>query len=763
MRKVDIVIPVYNAYDDLVICINSLKKYTDLEQHRAILINDCSPDERIRPYLDGLAEEGFTVIYNEKNKGFSGNVNLGFQQSEDRDVLLLNTDTILTKGWLEKIIRCAYSDPAIATVTPLSNNATLCSVPEFCEENTLPNGFTLDEFAELIESRSLRRYPRITVAVGFCMYIKREVINVIGNFDAETFERGYGEENDFCCRAEQAGYYHAMCDDAYVYHTGTKSFVSKEKQKYIDAHETILNQRYPLQMQRNREHVRDNPNSFVQNNLKIYIPFHNGKKNILYLAQSDFQEDADDHVGGIQLHVKDLTMGLKDDYNIFVVARDRSYIRCTGYAGDQVVPLKFYVGEKPDYPVFHDKKLRKIYDNILNAFSIDMVHVHHVLGMSLEMYYAAKELEIPVITTIHDYYMVCPSEKLLDAEGRVCCNGESAERCASCLKKKEQIADTMGYLKIWRARNLEVLEDSKKIIVPSYHTAKMIATYYPELEQKIEVVEHGSEELTDIPELKHDEKKFRVAFVGGINESKGSQIIYELVKKSNADIDWYIFGGLGDRELLYLEKKNLHKMGPYVREELPELIRKNSIDLICIFSIWPETFCYTLSEAILCRIPVVVSGIGALGERVEQLKCGWTIENFHDAEHILAKIRELKEKPEEYQQCVERLCSLELRTVDEMVDCYQKLYQSFLEDKKSICKGFDVQEIYRGYALASGEKIVGMEISGNILERLNEAETSLYLIYNSTSYKLINKLKELPIPGKSFIKLVLYKVYKRNR
>lgn len=756
MKNIDIVIPVYNAYEDLLICIDSLKKYTNLEQHRVILINDCSPDERIRPYLDSLTKEGFTVIHNEKNKGFSGNVNLGFEQSEDRDVLLLNTDTILTKGWLDKIIRCAYSDPAIATVTPLSNNATLCSVPEFCEENTLPDGFTLDEFAELVENRSLRRYPCITVAVGFCMYIKREVIDAIGNFDAETFERGYGEENDFCCRAEQAGYYHAMCDDAYVYHTGTKSFVSKEKQKYIDAHETILNQRYPLQMQRNREHVRDNPNSFAQDNLKIYIPFHNGRKNLLYLAQSDFREDADDHVGGIQLHVKDLTMGLKDEYNIFVVARDRSYIRCTGYTGDQTVSLKFYVGEKPDYPVFHDKKLREIYDNILKAFSIDMVHVHHVLGMSLEMYYAAKELDIPVITTIHDYYMVCPA--------MLSCAEESRDECDVCMNQKCMVNHAADYLRIWRKKNREVLGMSEKIIVPSCNTKKIFSEHYPEIEKKIQVIEHGTDvALGATAKTSGQHKAFKVAFIGGINESKGSQIIYDLVKKSDASIQWYIFGAIGDRDLLYLEKKNFHKMGPYEREKLPDLLQENEIDLIGIFSMWRETFCYTLSEAIASRIPILASDVGALGERVKSLQCGWVIEDFHDSDKFFEKICILKNKGEEYQSCMERIRKMEIRTVQQMTVDYSLQYH---ECEKKIQKeeySFDKEEIYRGFALTSGRGIDGLEISDNILERLNKAETSLYLIYNSTSYKLINKLKELPIPGKSFIKSMLYKVYKRNR
>ena len=228
-EAVDIIIPVYNGYEDLQLCIPSVKKYTDLTKHRVILINDCSPDERIAPYLDSLAQENIVVLHNEKNLGFSANINKGMAQSSNRDVLLLNSDTIVTEGWLDKIRACAYRDPAIGTVTPLSNSATLCSVPVMCQDNPLPEGFTVDEYAALIERCSLKRYPRITVAVGFCMFIKRCVIDDIGNFDAETFGRGYGEENDFCNRAEQAGYHHVMCDDTFVYHKGTASFDTEEK------------------------------------------------------------------------------------------------------------------------------------------------------------------------------------------------------------------------------------------------------------------------------------------------------------------------------------------------------------------------------------------------------------------------------------------------------------------------------------------------------------------------------------------------------
>ena len=172
-ERADIVIPVYNAYDDLVVCVDSILRHTDMTKHRLILVNEASPDERIMPYLKSLECESIIVSENLCNSGFSATVNHGIEISGANDVLLLNSDTIVTANWIEKIMYCAYSDAGIATVTPLSNNATLCSIPDFLMENTIPQGYTLDEYAALVENTSMKRYYRIPVAHGFCMFIKR--------------------------------------------------------------------------------------------------------------------------------------------------------------------------------------------------------------------------------------------------------------------------------------------------------------------------------------------------------------------------------------------------------------------------------------------------------------------------------------------------------------------------------------------------------------------------------------------------------------
>lgn len=297
--SIDIIVPVYNGLEELKQCISSIVENTDLSLHRLLIVDDKSPDSNVLPYLEMESRNhpGIVLLKNEVNQGFSASVNKGMEYS-DRDVILLNSDTIVTKNWVEKIVRCAYSSEGIATVTPLSNAATLCSVPEFLKDNPLPQGMSAQDMADLVERCSLKRYPRISVAVGFCMFIKREVIEKVGFFDAQAFEKGYGEENDFCYRSEKEGYIHVMCDDTFIYHKGTASFDTEEKRKLIEEHERILIQRHEPYVRQNEQYCQKNPNKDLQRNIQLHLLFaqagkaEDGKKNeeFLLVLEQKFPE-----------------------------------------------------------------------------------------------------------------------------------------------------------------------------------------------------------------------------------------------------------------------------------------------------------------------------------------------------------------------------------------------------------------------------------------------------------------------------------------
>ena len=227
MNPIDVIIPIYNAFEDVVTCIDSVRRNL-ASNCRLVLIDDCSSDERIAGFFAKLEAESdprIVLLKNSSNLGFVGTVNRGMSLSSN-DVVLLNSDTIVTVRWLEKLNRCAVSDPTIGTITPFSNNAEICSFPLFCQNNSL-DGVNIEVVNRAMEKAAAPVYPDIPTAVGFCMYIRRTLLDKIGIFDAETFGLGYGEENDFCMRARHAGYRNVLCDDTFVAHIGNRSFDAK--------------------------------------------------------------------------------------------------------------------------------------------------------------------------------------------------------------------------------------------------------------------------------------------------------------------------------------------------------------------------------------------------------------------------------------------------------------------------------------------------------------------------------------------------------
>lgn len=238
VASVDVVVPVYNALEDVKKCLASLQRNTDGFNVRIIVVNDGSEkdtSEWLREFCKG--KPLFQLIEHAKNSGYTKAVNTGLKASSADYVVTQNSDTIVSKGWLTGLIRCMESAPSIGIVGPLSNAASWQNVPHLHDEtgafavNEIPNGYSVDEMAELVRSASKRVYPRLPFANGFCFMIKKAVLEKIGFMDEENFPVGYGEENDFCIRAIDAGFEIAIADDTYVFHAKSKSFGHEKRKK----------------------------------------------------------------------------------------------------------------------------------------------------------------------------------------------------------------------------------------------------------------------------------------------------------------------------------------------------------------------------------------------------------------------------------------------------------------------------------------------------------------------------------------------------
>lgn len=221
----DVVVPVYNNFEDTRLLIGALENDGSIPG-RIILVHDCSTDARVGPLLAAYAarDPRVELIENGKNSGFVHTCNRGILASQ-RDVVILNTDIVLPKGAVARILAHLQSGPAIASVTPLSNSAYGVGLPDLLYANELPFGATVEEIDGVLQSLPPLAPIELPTGVGFCMGMSRSVIEQIGPFD-EDFGLGYGEETDFCMRAAARGFAHILASNCYVGHKGGASFGS---------------------------------------------------------------------------------------------------------------------------------------------------------------------------------------------------------------------------------------------------------------------------------------------------------------------------------------------------------------------------------------------------------------------------------------------------------------------------------------------------------------------------------------------------------
>jgi GT2 family glycosyltransferase len=259
-RGIDVVVPIHDARDHVVRCVASVLRHARGDW-RLVLVDDASRDETLVRWLDDVARRNprAELLRNAENRGFVASANRGLGHAGGRDVVLLNSDTVVTRGFLGRLAACAYATADTGLVSPLTNNGTICSIPRFCEPNEIPADLGIDGVAALVRRASRRLRPEIVTAVGFCMYVRAEVIERIGVLDEATFGRGYGEENDYSLRARAAGFRVRLCDDLFVAHAGSASFGAPANADGERAGNLAMERRHPTYHAEVQRFIREDP------------------------------------------------------------------------------------------------------------------------------------------------------------------------------------------------------------------------------------------------------------------------------------------------------------------------------------------------------------------------------------------------------------------------------------------------------------------------------------------------------------------------
>ena len=683
---IDIVVPIHNAASDVARCLQGIATHTTT-WFRLVLINDGSDEGATDDLLAALrnSDSGVVLIEHKHALGFVRSANVGLRQSTLRDVVLVNSDVIVTTGWLHKLRHVASQVQNVATVTPLTNHGTICAVPSPNIDNDIPDGYDIDTFATLIERTSFHIRPEAPTGVGFCMLVTRQALDAVGAFDEVTFGDGYGEENDFCQRAQQAGFVNVIADHVFVYHRGGASFQDR-REAMIRKNLEALALRYPRYEDDVARFCADHP----------LAPFHEYLKRTtrVRLEAARPLEQRILHIlhkgGGTERHARDLAASGDPARISFVLCSLGHGFNVDEYFGGEICRSMYFPIAEPvarlgadACPAYRDALLA-----VCQSLSVSLIHVHHLIHNTVDIAAVATALGISYVVTFHDYYFICPSYTLLTVEGAPCgaCLDPSNDApVAACVADKQLSGEAIAN---YRGRMERFLRSATRRFVPNTRTREIIAQRYPDL--PVEVIEHGMpsaapERPTASPYVEPPTgRSLNVALLGGIERHKGLAVFQDLLRlNKRQDVVFHLYGWSSDPSLLTpldqtvrLHESSFVYHGPYRFQDIADRLQADSIDLGLHLSIWPETFSYTLGEFSQAGIPVIGSALGAQGERIARCRLGWTVSDIRKASDILGIIERIRENPSilvEVRSGISR--DLALPSMDTMWHAYSEAYQ----------------------------------------------------------------------------------------
>ncbi len=589
---VAVIVPVYRDIDMTVTCIETaMPAVLALPGAKLLAINDCSPDEGMQEALQTLQQrwpDTLHLLANESNLGFVATVNRGMKHFADHDVVLLNSDVVLPEGWLSRLQADAYLRPQVATATPLSNNTTICTFPDFLQDNPLPYGLDTQQVDKAFVA------PRLPCAeaptgIGFCMYIRRDALEKVGYFNEARFPRGYGEENDFCQRAIKAGLVNLISPNLFVYHQGGVSFAD-EKNALVENANKVLDELHPTYHTDVQRFIAEDP-------LR--------KSRILRMCQLISQLEIPKilHIshgmgGGVLQHIRELTEELGE-------RAAAVWLHPDGDSGR--VALRLGAGKHADtiefqLPQDHDRLIE-----ILRKLNISMVHYHHTMYLDRSLLTLGEVLGVPHLLTIHDYYLLNANPTLTDESGLF--SGEYDDGLTNILYPRPQGMTSQQ----WRDMHRPMVEGAEAVIFPSQAAREVFGDHY-KLKRSVVVPHPERGRPLNVPLKPWQAKKRRVVgVVGAISKEKGALLLAgmaALAREQGKPLDFVLIG------YAHAPLAHVKVTGPYDADTLPELIEEHQVDILFFPARWAETYNYVLSYALGTGLPIVAPRVGAFPERL---------------------------------------------------------------------------------------------------------------------------------------------------
>jgi|GEM_PF-1486076 len=615
---VSVIVPVYNGLADVKRCIASLLASNDLGSLEILCVNDCSTDIEVKTFLD-LTEtenESVTVINSEINRGFVKTVNKGLTARAYKDVVILNSDTVVPEKFVDRLSAACELDNKFGVITPLSNNATIYSFPLALENNELKNLDDINKIDCLLQENARDELHEMPTGHGFCMFVAGEVLETVGKFNEEEWGVGYGEENDFCQRVKMHGWkigaYHGM----YVGHVGSVSFGDEKREIQVSKNLKRLNEIYPEYDNLIQQHIKSEESSRLSRNRLQLLHFHRANtdlKDILFVSHS-LGGGTTEYIKRCaeNLAVEDIrSIILTTDNNNIVLCNLEKNLNCI-YRMDEIQELRVQL------------EILNLGDLILNStFNFPSELLENILDIAGQY-----------TVLLHDFSWVCPRINLIDATGAYC-GMPSSEVCVTCVEVSgthesfnSQWKNISIGLDMWLTKNKALLEGARQVIAPSIDVANRIRKKFETINPVVKYHSDGFEVAENVKRYIADTVGEQIIGVFGmIGDHKGMALLKKLswlLSSRHSGVKIVFFGGMSEKEWLD-GYANVKCVGEYTQDTLGSLIQREKPTVSLFLSMWPETYCYALTDAIKHGVFPIAFDIGAFSERIKMHGFGKTI------------------------------------------------------------------------------------------------------------------------------------------
>lgn len=714
-KKIGLIVPVYAGLTELTECLNSIFQSENKTRFELLAIYDQGPEPEILDYLKHLEQQGqLSLLINDSNLGFVKTVNKGLAYFEALDCIILNSDTVVANAWIDRLCQHA-SKPSVATVTPFSNNAEICSFPNFCESNELFLQNTTESIDKVFASGVQKESIEIPTGVGFCMYISRQALKKCGNLDEQRFGIGYGEENDLCVRFAQAGFKNVLATNIFVQHIGEVSF-SDQKQALIRRSMYVLDQLHPKYHIDVAKHIDKDPAQAHRLQAMFNLIGTSERPAVLHINHN--------LGGGTQKYVDELAQ---------FTAKDANHILLQPLSATKV-QLDF------DYCAAHYTisftlpAEQKLLQRCLSSLRIQLVHLHHIMGLEKNLSNLLKILKgKPLITSLHDYYFI-------NGRPTLCVPGEVFDIASAQQKLPTELDRTLACgisVKTLRSLSDSVFSMSTVILAPSAAAREIYQQFFPE--HTISNAFHPDHK-TDYPypaiKVKTPSRVARILVIGALSIEKGADLLESVAGAAAMQgyaLDFVLLG-YAYRPLDGI----VSTLGAYNDEDLEQQLADLSPDIVWFPAVWGETYSYTLSTCLKVGIPVLAPNLGAFKERTQNRPYTSIEEASFDENIWVSRIIKLVERLQKQSE------PAAWSDQPKATDFYEYSYLSYIDSKKVPAE--EMNTSFDFFRKLTANRSVNKPLGERILHSL----------FRSRGHAIVNKIaKSIPMGAKERLRYLL--------